>query len=112
MRATMEAVVCTAYGPPEVLQLREVPRPSPRGDELLVRVHAAAVTMSDCYMRSGVPEARLFLRAMLRVAVGVRRPRRVLGMALVGEIVETGTRVTSFRRGDRVFAFTSLRSGA
>jgi len=109
----MRAAVCTRYGPPEVLQMREVPTPAPRPDEVLVRIRAAAVTVSDCYIRSAVPTARLTMRVMARVVIGFRRPRRpILGMALAGDVETTGARVRAFRPGDRVFAATLLRQGA
>jgi NADPH:quinone reductase-like Zn-dependent oxidoreductase len=108
----MKAAVCTRYGPPEVLQLRDVATPVPGRDDLLVRIHAAAVSSSDCYIRSGVPSASFRLRAMLRLFIGFTRPRRpILGAVLAGEVEKIGERATRFRVGDRVYAFTALRFG-
>jgi alcohol dehydrogenase len=108
----MRAIVCTGYGPPEVLQLRDVKTPVPGSGDVLIRIHAAAVTISDCYIRSGVPTARLAFRAMMRVVIGFTRPRRpILGAVLSGEVVRIGRRVTRFSAGDRVYAFTLLRFG-
>ena len=108
----MKAVVCTRYGPPEVLRVQQVATPAPGARELLIRIHAATVTVSDCYIRSGVPTAKLWFRAMLRLMMGFRRPRRSIpGALLAGEVVQTGQRVTRFQPGDRVVAFTLLRMG-
>lgn len=109
----MRAVVCTRYGPPEVLELREVAAPVPRRDEVLVAIRAATVSASDCFVRSAVPSASLPIRILLRLAVGITRPRRaILGMVLAGEIAKVGPSVRSFRAGERVVAFTKLRFGA
>lgn len=109
---TMKAAVCLRYGPPEVLEVRDVPTPVPRRNELLVRIHAAAVTVSDCYIRSAVPSASLKMRVMVRLFIGLRRPRRpILGAVLAGEVERTGARVTKFHVGERVYAFTTLRFG-
>jgi len=101
----MKAVWCTQYGPPDVLQLKEVGKPAPRDNEVLVRVYATSVTAGDVRMRSfAVPRGEwLFARLYL----GIRRPRRpVLGMELAGEVESVGQNVTRFRPGDRVFAST------
>lgn len=108
----MRAAICTRYGPPEVLQVREVARPVPGASDVLIKIHAAGVTVSDCYMRSGVPTAKLWFRMMMWLFVGFKGPRRpILGAVLAGEVVETGRRATRFRTGDRVYAFTMLRLG-
>lgn len=108
----MRAAICTRYGPPEVLQVRDVAIPVPGARDLLIKIHSAGVTVSDCYMRSGVPTAKLWFRMMMWVFVGFKGPRRpILGAVLAGEVVEAGSRVTRFRVGDRVCAFTLLRLG-
>jgi NADPH:quinone reductase-like Zn-dependent oxidoreductase len=108
----MRAAVCTRYGPPEVLKVRDVETPVPGEGDLLIRIHAAAVTISDCYIRSAVPSARLAFRVMLRLVIGLTKPRRpILGSVLSGEVVQVGRRVTRFQVGDRVFAMTVLRFG-
>jgi NADPH:quinone reductase-like Zn-dependent oxidoreductase len=107
----VKAIVCTKYGPPEVLQLREVEKPAPRNNEVLIRIHAAAVTVSDCLVRSG--KVNLLLWIPMRMFVGFRRPRRsVLGLELAGEIEATGKYVKRFAVGDQVFAFAGKRFGA
>jgi len=107
----MKAVVCTRYGPPEVLQLKEVEKPVPRDNEVLIKVHATCVTVSDCLVRSG--KVNILLWIPMRIFVGFRRPRNpVLGLELAGEIEATGKDVKRFKKGDQVFAFTGKRFGA
>jgi NADPH:quinone reductase-like Zn-dependent oxidoreductase len=109
----MKAVVCTRYGPPDVLQLRDVAKPVPKRREVLIKVHATTVTTSDCFIRSAVPFAPIYVRMMLRLVVGLTRPRKpILGLVLAGEIEQTGEAVERFRVGDRVYAFTKFRFGA
>jgi len=105
------AIICTRYGPPDVLQLREVEKPVPKDDEVLVRVHAATVTTGDCELRGlNLPFA---WKIILRFGFGIRRPRRkILGQELAGEIEEVGRDVTRFKKGDQVFALTGLHLGA
>ena len=110
---TMKAAVCRRYGPPEVLRIADVPRPVPADDEILVRVRASSVNSSDWYVRSGVRRSPLAVQVPFRLLVGLRRPRQpILGLVLAGEVVETGSAVTAFRAGERVWAFTKLRFGA
>jgi len=107
----MKAVVCAKYGPPEVLQLREVEKPTPKDNEVLIRVHAATVTMGDCELRSlNLPFEWKFL---IRFGFGIRAPRRkILGQELAGELEAIGGDVTRFKKGDQVFALTGLHLGA
>jgi NADPH:quinone reductase-like Zn-dependent oxidoreductase len=110
---TVRAAVCTRYGPPEVLQVQDVPKPVPKADELLVRIDASTVTSSDCFTRSGIPIAPLLMQLSMRLLVGVRAPRRrILGLILAGEVEAVGSRVSRFVVGDRVYSFTMLRFGA
>jgi len=107
----MKAIVCTRYGPPEVLQLKEVEKPVPKTNEVLIKTHAAAVTVSDCLVRSG--KVSILLWIPMRMFVGFRRPRRpILGLELAGEIEEIGKDVERFKKGDQVLAFTGRRFGA
>ena len=109
----MRAIVYTQYGSPDVLQLRgDVERPTPAGDELLIRVRAAEVTKSDCEMRSfKFPVSWFWLP--LRLAMGVRKPKRpILGGYFAGDVVESGAAVTRFQPGDRVYGAAQLRLGA
>jgi alcohol dehydrogenase len=110
--ATMKAAICTAYGPPDVLRVQQVERPRPRRDEILVRIHASTVNSSDWFIRSGIPQAPAFIRIMMKLMMGIRRPRRrILGLIVAGEVVEAGARVTRFRPGDRVYALTKFHLG-
>jgi NADPH:quinone reductase-like Zn-dependent oxidoreductase len=109
----MKAAICARYGPPEVLELREVPDPVPRADEILVRVHASAVTSSDWFIRSAIPHAPITTRVAMRLLVGITAPRkRILGLILAGEVEEVGSSVTRFSVGSRVYAFTKFHFGA
>ena len=107
----MKAIVCTKYGPPEVLQLKEVEKPTPKNNEVLIKIHAAAVTVSDCIVRSG--KVNILLWIPMRIFVGFRRPRKpILGLELAGQIEAIGKDVKRFKKGDQIFAFTGKRFGA
>ncbi len=107
----MKAIVCTKYGPPEVLQLREVEKPTLRDNEVLIRVHAATVTKGDCELRS--LKLPLLWKLFLRIGFGIRAPRKkILGQELAGEIESVGETVTMFKKGDQIFANTGLHLGA
>lgn len=110
--STMNAIVWTAYGPPDVLQLRTVPKPTPRDNELLIKVHAATVTMGDCEMRT--LHFPLMYRLPLWLYIGLRKPHRIpiLGQELAGEIESVGKAVTRFKPGDQIFAASLFRFGA
>lgn len=104
----MKASIYTEYGPPEVLQLVEVPKPAPRDHEVLVKVHATTVTIGDTIMRSfKLPDITGWQKFMARLILGWNKPRRhILGMELAGEIESAGQKVTRFKPGDAVFAST------
>ena len=106
----MRAVVCTQYGPPEVLRLAELPTPAPRRNEVRLRIRATVVTSSDCYVRGlRLPPT---YRLMARVALGWAAPRQpVLGMVMSGEVDSVGPGVRSFAVGDHVFGFDRRRFG-
>jgi NADPH:quinone reductase-like Zn-dependent oxidoreductase len=107
----MKAVLCTRYGPPEVLQLHEVAQPVPQAREVLIRICATAVTASDVIVRSGQVSRRLWLP--MRLALGFTGPRNpILGMVLSGKIESTGKNVRRFETGAAVYAFTLMRFGA
>ena len=107
----MKAIVCTKYGLPEVLQLKEVEKPAPKDNEALIKIHSAAVTVSDCVVRSG--KVNILLWIPMRIFIGFRRPRKpVLGLELAGEIEATGKDVKRFKKGDQIIAFTGKHFGA
>jgi len=107
----MKAVVCTKYGPPEVLKLIDMEKPVPRDNEILVKVHAATVSRGDSRMRSFTVPFWQWLPA--RLYLGIRKPKRaILGMELAGEIESVGRNVTRFKKGDRVFSFVGFGFGA
>ena len=107
----MKAMVCTKYGPPEVLQLREVDKPVPGEHEVLIRICATAVTSSDCYVR-GMDLSPVY-RLAARAALGFSRPRQpILGMAFAGEVELIGREVSLFKSGDRVFGIDRFAFGA
>src|SRR3989442_9372381 len=106
----MRAAVCTAYGPPEVLQIRTVPDPRPRDKDVCIRLVATAVTASDCIVRG--LKLRGVYRLFMRAAFGIRAPRKgIIGMIAAGEIESVGREVTSFKPGDQVFGMDGFRAG-
>lgn len=106
----MKAVVCTKYGAPEVLQLRDLEQPIPKSEEILVKIIAASVTASDCIVRSlNMPT---LMKISARIALGFRKPRNpILGQVLSGIIQDIGSRVTEFEIGEKVFAHTFMKFG-
>ena len=103
----MKAVVCTKYGPPEVLQIKEVEKPIPKNNEILVKVHASTVSSGDCRIRSFTfaPWFRPFGLLMF----GIRKPRKnIPGDELAGEIEAVGKDVTKFKVGNKVFGFDGM----
>lgn len=106
----MKAIICTKYGPPNVLQLQNVEKPKPKKNEVLVKIHATSVSIGDCRIR-GFNSPLLFWIPM-RIILGFRKPRKpILGVELSGEIEDIGTDVTQFKKGDQVFALTELNLG-
>jgi NADPH:quinone reductase-like Zn-dependent oxidoreductase len=108
----MEAIVWTKYGPPDGLQLQEVEKPTPKENEVLIKVYATTVTAGDCEIRS--LKFPLLLRLPLRLYNGLRKPKRItiLGQELAGEIEDVGKDSKLFKKGDPVFAATDIRFGA
>ena len=108
----MKAIVWTAYGSPDVLQMQDVEKPTPSDNEVLVRIRATTVTTPDCELRTFKTFSALWLP--LRLYVGLLRPTRVkiLGQEIAGEIEAVGKDVTLFKEGDQVFALTGLRLSA
>jgi NADPH:quinone reductase-like Zn-dependent oxidoreductase len=101
----MKAVICTRYGPPEVLRIVEVPKPAPKSDEVLIKVRATTVTPSDVAFRKGKPFISRFF-------TGLTRPKNIPGDVLAGEIEAVGQDVKAFSIGDRVYGSSGTSFGA
>lgn len=107
----MKAIECPRYGPPEVLRLIQVEKPTPRADEVLIRVVATTVHVGDVRIRTfDVPRGQ---RLLARLVLGFRRPKHpILGMELAGVVESVGSEVTLFTTGDEVLGFTGWHFGA
>ena len=102
----MKAIVYEKYGPPDVLKLEEVEKPTPKEDEVLIKVFATTVTKYDCWMRSSTAPPGFWLPS--RIASGLRKPKQpILGTELAGEIEAVGAEVTKIKVGDQVFGFSA-----
>ena len=115
----MKAVICTKYGPPEVLQIKEVQKPTPKDNEVLIKIHATTAHVGDAKIRAfkpGLGPVKDFLfKPIMRIIVGFKGPRsKILGMDLAGEIEAVGKNVKRFKNGDQVFAsaYEKFRFGA
>ncbi len=107
----MKAVVCKKYGPPEVLQLSELPKPVPKDNEVVVKNFASAVTGSDVLIRSA--NLPLIIGLMFRVVIGFTKPRKpILGLIFAGEIESVGKYVKRYKKGDQVYGFNGSSFGA
>ncbi|MFW5808681.1 MAG: NAD(P)-dependent alcohol dehydrogenase [Spirochaetota bacterium] len=107
---TMKAAVCHRYGPPEVFRIADVPKPSPKDNEVLVSVHAAGVTASDIFIRSSKMPLRY--KIPMRLLMGIFRPRNpILGLVFSGVVETTGKSVQRFSVGDEVFGMAGLSMG-
>jgi NADPH:quinone reductase-like Zn-dependent oxidoreductase len=106
----MIAIICTAYGPPEVLQLKEVEKPVPGDDDVLVKVHATTVTMGDCELRNlTLP---MWTRIPVRLIMGYNKPRNFTpGMEFSGVVESVGKNVTKFKSGDAVLGSAGMSMG-
>lgn len=96
----MKAIVCTKYGSPKVLQLMEVEKPTPKADEVLIKIHAASVNAGDWHLMRGKPY-------LVRLVYGFLKPKyQILGADLAGVVEAVGANVTEFQVGDAVFSNT------
>ncbi|HEX8230087.1 MAG TPA: NAD(P)-dependent alcohol dehydrogenase [Chloroflexia bacterium] len=104
----MKAIVATKYGSPEVLELREVAKPAPNDNEVLVRVYATTVTAGDSRVRSFTVPPSAWLPA--RLVLGLTKPKKTIpGMVLAGEVESVGSEVKRFKKGDQVYAYDITR---
>ncbi|UCD08178.1 MAG: NAD(P)-dependent alcohol dehydrogenase, partial [Dehalococcoidales bacterium] len=102
----MKAVVCTKYGPPDVLQIQDVPKPVPKEKEVLVKVHATTVTSSDVRIRSFTYPS--WFKLIGRMMFGINKPRKTIpGDEFAGVVETTGKDVTQFKEGDQVYGMST-----
>lgn len=107
----MKAIICTAYGPPNVLKFQEVEKPCPKDGQVLIRIHATSVSRADCELRRF--DFPGWIALPIRLWFGVLKPRvRILGQEFSGEVEDIGEGVVSFAPGDRVFGTTGMKLGA
>ena len=107
---TMKAAFCTKYGPPEVIEIREVARPTPKSNEILVKIMASTINSGDVGVRGMQVEG--FMKLMMRLIVGWNKPKKpILGVTYAGTVEEIGKDVKNFKKGDRVFGVTAFRFG-
>lgn len=107
----MKAVICTKYGPPEVLRFREVEKPNPGDNEVCIKIFATSVTASDIFIRGSHVPVRLWLP--IRLFIGLTKPRKsIIGLVLSGEIESVGKDIKRFKPGDKVYGLTGYGLGA
>jgi NADPH:quinone reductase-like Zn-dependent oxidoreductase len=110
MLSKMNAIVYEQYGPPEVLQLKEVEKPTPNQNQVLIKVHATTVTKYDCWVRSCTAPPGFDL--LMRIASGKKPKKPILGTELSGEVESVGSGVTRFCKGDLVYGYPGMNLGA
>jgi NADPH:quinone reductase-like Zn-dependent oxidoreductase len=108
-KKNMKAIVCTKYGPPEVLKLREVEKPIPKKNEIRIKIHATTATSSDCILRGFNIPVWHPTGLMMGIFMGFGKPRKpILGLAEAGEVDSVGPDAKRFKIGDSVLAYTAL----
>lgn len=107
----MKAIICTKYGPPEVLKMKEVEKPAPKDDEVLIKIFATAVTASDIFIRGSQIPIQFWIP--MRIMIGLTKPRKsIIGLVLAGKIESVGKNVKRFKLGDQVYGLTGFGLGA
>ena len=107
----MKAIICTKYGPPEVLKMKEVEKPVPKDDEVLIRIFATAVTASDIFIRGSQIPIQYWIP--MRIMMGLTKPRKsIIGLVLAGKIESVGKNIKRFKLGDQVYGLTGFGLGA
>jgi NADPH:quinone reductase-like Zn-dependent oxidoreductase len=107
----MKAIICSKYGSPEVLQIKEFEKPVPKEDEVLIKIYATSVTDSDIFIRSS--NVAFSLLIPFRLMIGIFRPRNpIIGEVLAGVIEQVGSKIKRFKVGDKVFGLTGFTLGA
>ena len=106
----MKAVICTKYGSPEVLQIQEVEKPIPKNNQILIKIVATAVNSGDVRVRS--LDVNGFLKVIMRLVLGISKPRKpILGTVFSGVVETVGDKVSKFKVGDKVFGMTGFNFG-
>lgn len=106
----MKAIICPKYGPPEVLQLKEVEKPTPKPNEVCIKIYATAVTASDIFIRGSQLPIQFWIP--MRLFVGLTKPRKsILGLVLGGVVESVGKDIKRFKAGDQVYGITGFGFG-
>ncbi len=107
----MKAVICTKYGKPDVLKIKEVAKPTPKENEVCIKIHATAVTASDIFIRSS--NLPILYKIPMRLMLGISKPRNsIIGLVFSGEIESIGKSIERFKTGDKVYGLTGFGLGA
>src|SRR5258706_3302272 len=109
---SVKAVLHTRYGPPDLLQFKEVDKPAPKDNEVLIAIHATTVSTGDCNVRNFTFVTKSML-PIAKLIFGIGKPwkARVLGTELAGEVERAGKDVKRFKKGDRIVASTGMAGG-
>jgi NADPH:quinone reductase-like Zn-dependent oxidoreductase len=106
----MKAAICTKYGPPEVLKIKEVEKPKPKDNEVCIKIHAAGVTNSDIFIRGS--QLPIHYLIPMRIALGITKPRKgIIGIVHSGKIESIGKNIKRFKVGDKVYGLTGFSLG-
>jgi len=107
----MKAIVCSKYGPPDVLHIESCKKPIPNDDEVLIKIYATSVTNSDIFIRSSKVHIQVLIP--FRIMIGILKPRnKIIGQVFAGEIEQIGKNIKNFKSGDKVYGLTGFSLGA